>query len=182
MSNELRWLRVGQLVGILVAMIVLGGCVVTPVETPDPAAIPSGSLEANGPPAIGPIIELGSGTTAGIGWRYAAYESDDGWCTQLETQAVTETGCGQLLPEEEAAFGSVSHGDPIVHGVVSADTATVWLLTESGIRVAFATLMPLEPAGLEGQAFVGIAAAGTELTHVMAVKLNGEILETYELP
>jgi len=29
---------------------------------------------------------------------------------------------------------------------------------------------------------VGIAEAGTELTHVMAVKLNGEILETRELP
>jgi hypothetical protein len=162
--------------------LALAGCQIVPVESPDPAAVPSGSLEADGPAAIGPVIELGSGASAGIGWRYAAYESDEGWCTQLEMQAVTETGCGQILPEGGAAFGSVSHSGAIVHGVVAADVATVWLLAEGGSRVAFAERMPLEPAGLEGQAFVGIATAGTELTHVMAVKLNGEILETYELP
>ena len=165
---------------VLVTMLV--GCQVVPAETPDPAAIPSGSVEARGPAAIGPVVELGSGSSGGIGWRYAAYESDDGWCTQLETQSVTEAGCGQLLPADDAAFGSVSHSGQIVHGTVSAETATVWLLDDGGVRVAFATLMPLEPAGLEGLAFVGIAEAGAELTHVMAVKLNGEILETYELP
>jgi hypothetical protein len=172
----------GLRASLAATVLVLAGCQIVQVSTPDPAEIPSGSLEAGGPAAIGPVIELGSGISAGVGWRYATFESDDGWCTQLEMQAVTETGCGQILPEEGAAFGTVSHSGPVVHGVVTAETATVWLIAEDGSRVAFATLMPLEDAGLEGQGFVGIAAAGTNLTHVMALKLNGEVLETYELP
>jgi hypothetical protein len=164
------------------ALFALTGCQIVSVETPDPAAIPSGSLEADGPAAIGSVTEIGSGSSAGVGWRLATYESDDGQCLQLEMQMVTETGCGRLLPEGDAAFGSVSQSGPIVHGVVSSETATVWLLAEGGTRVAFATLLPLADVALEAQAFVGIAEAGTELTHVMAVKLNGEILETFELP
>jgi hypothetical protein len=43
--------------------------------------------------------------------------------------------------------------------------------------------MPLGEAGLEGDvAFVGIAPIGAEVSHVMAVRLNGEVLGTQELP
>jgi hypothetical protein len=43
--------------------------------------------------------------------------------------------------------------------------------------------MPLSEAGLEGGvAFVGIVPTGTEVTHVMAVRFNGEVLGTRELP
>ena len=164
-----------------VAALVLAGCQIAQVETPDPAAVPSGSLEATGPAAIGPIVELGSGSNAGIGWRAAIFESDDGWCLQLETQAVTDTGCGPIPPDDGAAFASVSQNGPIVHGIASEETATVFLVIDSLGRVP-ATLMALDDAGLEGQAFVGIASADANVTHVMAVKLNGEILETFELP
>ena len=173
------------LAGLLVLAVgLLSGCEAVPLETTNPAAVPSGTLEARGATADGPVVELGTGSSAGIGWRYSIFESDDGWCTQLETQAVTSThtACGETSPGEDGAFGFVTRNGTIVDGVVSADTATVWLVAEGGLRVTFATLMPLEDAGLEGQAFVGITEAGTELTHVMAVKLNGEILETRELP
>ena len=163
------------------AVVVLAGCQIAQVETPDPAAVPSGSLEPEGAEAIGPLVELGSGSTAGIGWRLATFESNDGWCVQLETQSVTETGCGQVPAEEGRAFGIVSHSGPVVHGVASEETATVFLVIDSLGRVP-ATLMALDDAGLEGNAFVGIAPADANVTHVMAVKLNGEILETYELP
>lgn len=170
----------------LVLLAGLVGCSVASVETPDPAAIPSGSLEARGPAATGPIVELGSDVTLDHGWRYAVYPSDDGWCTQLETGASTTTGCGEILPEEGQAFGSVGTNDPtpeavtIVEGITAAETATVWLIAENG-RVP-ATLMSLEPAGLNGQGFVGFAPPGVTVTHVMAVAINGEVLETYELP
>ena len=164
-----------------VAALVLAGCQIVQVETPDPAAVPSGSLGAAGPAAIGPIVELGSGSNAGVGWRAAIFESDDGWCLQLETQAVTETGCGPVPPGEREALSAVSQNGTIVHGLASEETATVFLIIDSLGRVP-ATLMALDDAGLEGQAFVGIAPADANVTHVMAVKLNGEILETFELP
>jgi hypothetical protein len=173
---------VRALAGLLALAVGLLGCDLVAVDAPDPAAIPSGSIEPEGGVATGPAVEVGSGVSSGIGWRYSVFPSADGWCTQLETQAVTETGCGQIVPEGEPAFGTVSHSGPVVHGVVSAETATVWLIAEGGSRVAFATPMPLEEAGLEGQAFVGIAPADATITHLQAYKLNGEVLETYELP
>jgi hypothetical protein len=167
----------------LLAVAILAGCQTEPLATPDPAAIPSGSLGAQGAAAIGPMFELGSGSTAGIGWRYAIFESEDGWCTQLETQSATttRTECGLIPLEEGLVFGSVFRSGPVVDGVVSDETATVFLIIDSLGRVP-ATLMALDAAGLEGHAFVGIAPADANVTHVMAVKLNGEILETYELP
>ncbi|HEY6608658.1 MAG TPA: hypothetical protein VI277_05625 [Candidatus Limnocylindria bacterium] len=169
------------------ALALLTGCSLAPVSTPDPAAVPSGSLEAEGATATGPIVELGSGTSLGVGWRYAIFPSDDEWCTQLETSEVVVSGCGQLLPEGDRAFGSVARGGPHAAGVTSIDgitvpeTATVWLIAEGGARSP-AQLMPLEGAGLEGQAFVGLVPSDVTVTHVMSVALNGEILETYELP
>jgi hypothetical protein len=171
----------GVRVALGVAVLVLAGCQIVQVETPDPAAVPSGSLEATGSAAIGPIVELGSGSSEGIGWRAATFESAEGWCLQLEMQAVTESGCGQVPPEEDAAIGMVMQSGSIVHGVASEETATVFLIIDSLGRVP-ATLMGLDDAGLDGQAFVGIAPADANVTHVMAVKLNGEILQTYELP
>jgi hypothetical protein len=109
------------------------------------------------------------------------YPSDDGWCTQLETGTAAMAGCGDVLPEEGRAFGGVGHSGPIVDGIVTEETATVWVISEGGGRLP-ATLMPLEEAGLEGQAFVGILPEDAVPTHVMAVKFNGDVLETYELP
>ncbi|HEY8170402.1 MAG TPA: hypothetical protein VIH24_04795 [Candidatus Limnocylindria bacterium] len=168
-------------------LAVLTACNVAPVDTPDPAAVPSGPLEAHGAGATGPIVEVGSGTNLGVGWRYAIYPSEDAWCTQLETVGVATAGCGDILPQGERAFGSVAREGPHAGGVTSVDgvtvseTATVWLITESGQRSP-ATLMPLEEAGLDGQAFIGFVPPDITITHVMSIALNGEILETYELP
>jgi hypothetical protein len=172
--------------GILAAAVT--GCSVASVETPDLAAIPSGSLQALGDDATGPVVELGSGQAEGLGWRYSIYPSGDGWCTQLEMGATGSTGCGSLLPTGDAAFGSVGSGTitpgdvQVVDGIATAETFTVWLIENESQRRFPATLLPLEPAGLDGIAFLGIAPEGMTLTHAQAVARSGEILETVELP
>ena len=169
------------------AAVMLGGCAATQVETSDPAAIPTGTLEPQGAAATGDIVELGEGQALDLGWRYAIYPSDEGWCTQLEMAGVTSTGCGDPLPTGENAFGSVSIGEmtpggvTTVEGVVSSDTATVWMIGEGNARSP-AVLMSLEPAELDGRAFVGFAPQDVVLTHLLAVAENGDILETYEVP
>ena len=164
------------------AVLVLAGCQIAEVETPDPASIPAGSIQPQGATPTGPVVELGSGVASGIGWRYSIFPSDDGWCTQLETVSVTTAGCGDLLPEEGRAFGGVSHSGTIVDGLVTEETATVWLIADGVVHLLPATLLSLEEAGLEGQAFVGIAPAEANITHVQALKFSGEVLESYELP
>jgi hypothetical protein len=168
----------------LLLVVVAAGCTVAPAESIDPAAVPSASLVARGEePATSAIVELGSGTTQGIGWRYSIYESASGWCRQLETASATSVGCGDPLPAEGAAFGGIgsSDGGP-VEGIVSEDVATVWLVDgRSNLRVP-AQMLTLEEAGLPGSAFIGFAPADLQVSHLQAVALSGEILETYELP
>jgi hypothetical protein len=168
----------------LLLVMVVAGCTDAPAVSVDPAAVPSASLVARGEePATGPIVELGSGTTQGIGWRYSIYESASGWCRQLETASATSVGCGDPLPAEGAAFGGIgsSDGGP-VEGIVSEDVATVWLVDgRSNLRVP-AQMLTLEEAGLPGSAFIGFAPADLQVSHLQAVALSGEILETYELP
>ena len=166
----------------------LTACTIATVETPDPQTIPSGPPEALGEEATGPIVELGSGRVSGVGWRYLIYPSGESWCTQYETVQVASTACGDPLPEEGSTFGGVGEsgtddgGLRPITGTVTDEIATVWLVGEDdGTRVP-ALLMPLDEAGLEGQAFIGFAPEGSTITHLQAVKLSGEILETYELP
>jgi hypothetical protein len=172
----------------LLAAVLLAACASVPSQTPNPEAIPSGSLEAQGGDATGPVVELGSGQQLGIGWRYAIYPVADGWCTQLETAAVTAGSCGDLLPSGDAAIGTVgevrSDSDTVlaIEGVVSADAFTVWLIEDASQRRFPATLMPLEPAGLEATAFLGFPPDGMTVTHVQALARSGEVLETLELP
>lgn len=178
--------RIARVPVVAVLALVVGSCSVASVETPDPAAIPSGPVEPEGATATGPIVELGTGSVIGIGWRYSVFPSDEGWCTQLETAEVTTTGCGEILPTDDHAFGTVSSdglasGITIVEGIATADTATVWLVAEDGRRSP-ATLMSLEEAELEGKAFVGFAPSDVVVTHVQAVAFSGQVLETYELP
>lgn len=179
--------RLVRAVAAALVPVVLAGCAVTSVETPDPAAVPSGPLEALAGDATGPLVELGTGQNSGLGWRYAIYPSGDEWCTQLETVALTMGGCGDLLPADDRAFGSVGRGDPLAGGVVPVDgitveeTATVSLVNEGGFRIP-AILMPLDDAGLDGQAFVAFVPPDVTITHVQAIAFSGEVLETYELP
>jgi hypothetical protein len=101
---------------------------------------------------------------------------------------VTSTGCGSLLPEEGRAFGAVGQlqsqpgGIRPIEGIVTSEIFTVWLIDEISTARVPAILMPLDAAGMEGQAFVGFAPEGMEITHLQALRMNGEILETYELP
>jgi hypothetical protein len=166
-------------------LIVLGACAVTPVETPNPAAVPSGTVRPAGAEPTGDIVELGQGVALDHGWRYSIYPSDEGWCTQLELGGVTSAGCGDPLPAGDDVFGGIGVGEvagiQTVEGMVTADTATVWLIGEDNAR-APATLMSLESAGLEHLAFVGFAPPDIALTHLMAVARNGDVLDTVELP
>lgn len=168
-------------------LALLSACSATTVETPDPAAIPSGSLVAQDGDATGPIMQLGSSNAQGVGWRYAIYPSGDAWCTQLEMASETSTSCGNLLPSGDAAFGSVGvRGDAgrpeMIEGIASEETVTIWLIENESQRRFPATLMPLDPAGLDGVAFVGIPPDEMTVTHVQAMARSGEILETSELP
>jgi hypothetical protein len=167
----------------LLLAVVVAGCTDPPAVSVDPAAVPSASLVARGEePATGAIIELGSGTTQGIGWRYSIYESASGWCRQLETASATSVRCGDPLPADDAAFGGVSSGGGPVEGTVSEEVATVWLVdARSSARVP-AQMLTLEEAGLPGSAFIGFAPEDLQVSHLQAVALSGEILQTYELP
>ena len=64
----------------------------------------------------------------------------------------------------------------------TADAATVWAVVNNTPTVP-AVLMPLADVGLDGAvAFVAVLPTGVEATHVMAVRMNGEVLGTRELP
>jgi hypothetical protein len=169
-------------------LAIASACSVTVVETPDPAAVPSGEPVAVGADATGPVTELGSGQAFDLGWRYVIYESDEGWCTELQMVEVTSTGCGaDLLPPEGEHIGAAGAQAPLengvtpIEGVVSNDIVTVWLIDEQRGRIP-ATMMPLEEAGLEGQAFIGFMPPDGTPTHIQAVARSGEVLGTYELP
>ena len=170
-------------------LVLLASCTVARVATPDPEAIPSGEPVAQGAEATGPITVLGSGRIPSTGWRYMIYESADGWCTELQMTEVTSTGCGpDPLPAEGESFGfagaqpSLESGVTPVDGVVSAEIFSVSIVDEeTGLRVP-AIMMPLDEAGLEGQAFVGFTPADFTPTHIQALARSGEILQTLELP
>jgi hypothetical protein len=172
---------------LLVATALLAACTAVRVETPDPGAIPGGSPVAQGPEATGPVVELASDRVSGIGWRYVAYQSADGLCTQFETVELAATGCGDLLPAEGSVFGGVGQSQDFgalrpIEGVVSSEVATVWLINEdTGARVP-ALLTPLDELDLDAKAFIGFAPDDITITHLQAVKISGEIVDTYELP
>ena len=169
-------------------LFVLVGCTVAEVESQDPAAVPSGEAVALGGDPTGPVTLLGSGESSSGGWRYVIYESAEGWCTELQMSEVTSTGCGpDLLPPDGEYIGSAGALSPLesgvtpVEGVVSNEIVTVSIIDEEKGRLP-AVLMPLDDAELEGKAFLGFMPADGTPTHIQAIALSGEILQTYELP
>jgi hypothetical protein len=178
-----------RLAAFLVVASALAACGVVRVEgQPDSAAIPGGPLQAVGAEATGRIVEIGSGRTLGVGWRYAMYESADGICTQLELASYTTAGCGPLpLVAQESVFGRAGSGgtgepdSPVPYdGIVSRDVVDVWLVTESGQQLA-TTLMSLAEAGHDASAFVGFAPPGEAVTGAVAVDGEGQVIETFDL-
>lgn len=170
---------------VAAALAVCAACTPTAVVTPDPAAIPTGPIEPSD--ATGPVVILGSNVMEGRGWRSVIYPSGDGWCLMLDTSSVSAAECGDLVPGEDEVFGTWSAdtdlggGVTAIHGVVSDEVATVWLVLESGAR-APAQMLPLDEAGLDGTAFLRLVPPGVVVTHLMAVAMSGEILDTIELP
>jgi hypothetical protein len=153
---------------------------------PDPAAIPAGPLDALGGEATGPVIEVGRGRTLGVGWRYSIYQSQEGWCTQLETATVTSSSCGPMTLEDGAAFngvgfGGASDGPAPLEGMVSPEVAEVWIETSTGERIE-TTLMSLADAGIDGKAFVGFGPENVPVISVTALDADGNVLETFDLP
>ena len=181
--------RALRTIGVGATLLAAGSaCTVAEVETPDPAAILSGEPVAIGAEATGPVTELGSGETFDLGWRYVIYESAEGWCTELQMVEVNTTGCGaDLLPPEGEHLSAVGALDPLengatpVEGVVSNEIVTVFIIDQQRGRLP-ATLMPLDEAGLTGQAFIGFMPADGTPTHVQAIAMSGEVLATYEMP
>jgi hypothetical protein len=171
-------------------LLFVAGCTVTSVvEEPDPASVPSGEPVAVGAEATGPVTALGSGQVLDLGWRYVIFESAEGWCTELQMVEVTSTGCGpDLLPPEGEHIGSAGALQPLANGVtpvagiVSEDIHTVWVVDDADMRRLPGVLMPLDGAGLEGQAFVAFMPADRTPTHVQALVESGEIVQTLELP
>jgi hypothetical protein len=175
---------------VLVAVVIAACGAEAPAVTPTPEATPVPTPAVHGPPATGAIIELGDGTAHELPWRYAVYPSDDGWCLQLDFGAFAGISCGTTEPAEGETFGSVNvteTGEDVqleaIDGVVSAEAATVWLVADGGRgRRMPALLVPLDEAGIDAQAFLGLPPPGMNVTHLQAVAFNGRILQTYELP
>jgi hypothetical protein len=174
----------------VVLAMALAACAATPAGPTDLAASPTPTdpfLRPHGDDATGPVEELGSGTAFDTDWRLGIYPTADGWCTQLSVVGLLGARCGDLEPEPDAVFRSVATqtseatGATVVDGIVSEQTATVWLVAANQQRVP-AVLVSLGDQGVEGQAFVGLMPPGLEATHLQAVALNGAILETIELP
>ena len=123
-----------------------------PVETPDPAAVPSGEPVAIGAEPTGPVTLIGEGQTQDLGWRYVIYESADGWCTELQLAEFTAAGCGQdPLPSEGEHIGAVAvetleNGVTPVDGIVSDEIFTVWLVDEQLGRVPATLIHSRRPA------------------------------------
>ena len=168
-----------------VTLIALTGCGLLQVEQADPRDIPAGRPEAisGAPEPIGPMAEVGRGRSLGFGWRYVVYESAEGVCTQLELATAGGSGCGSILPPAGEVFGSVgsgssSSGPTTVEGMVTEEVASVrvHLVGGGGVDVV---MMSLEPAGLSGKAFVGIAPPGSEVESITALDDDGEVIETF---
>ncbi len=168
----------------LVAVAVVGCGPISGDETL--AATGDAFLEPQGEEATGALVEVGSGDAFETPWRYGIYPTEPGWCTQIEVTGTVASQCVDVLPTGDAAFGAIGQstseeaGTEAVDGVVIGEIATVWLVFETGARLP-ATLMSLDQAGLEEKAFVGVVPPDETLTHLQALALSGEILETVDL-
>jgi hypothetical protein len=175
-------MRAHPLWTVLLLAALMAGC--GPAAPAGSTPPPDGSVTATPE-----LTEVGDGTVLESDWRYSVGEEDGSWCARLDVAEASSSRCGDLLPVDGRAFGELGRGPgeyteaQVVEGFVSADTVTVWLIGDRGQYRIPAVLMPLDDAGLEDvQAYVGFALADVTLTHLQAVALNGDVLETVELP
>lgn len=169
---------------ILVAglSLLLSGCALGRLGGPqDPSRVPDGAPKPQGVEAVGPVTVLGEGVSRGIGWRYSVFESVDGWCTHVEMgDGSGSIGCGGLLPEPEDGFGAVGSNGELFEGVVSTDVTEVALQATDG-RMLRATLMSMEPVGVDAHAFVvGVPHEG-DAASLLALDEGGEVVERFDV-
>jgi hypothetical protein len=166
-------------------LLLMTGCWATSIGSPDIGAIPTGPPPEGGPQAQGPITVVGTGRSEGIGWRYSTYEAADGMCVQLEITNLASTSCGDLLPIEGSAFGSVGANDLAttarnVEGIVSSEVAQLYLELTDGQRLPI-QLLSLEAAGYDDQAFVYFLPDAARPSQLVAEDAGGEPLGTFEI-
>jgi hypothetical protein len=178
--SRIRPMAAAALIVLALAACSEAGPVPTPSST-DAFLVPQGS------PASGPVERLGGGDAFETAWRFGIYPTERAPCLQLDLDGQVGARCDDILPAGDSAFGSIgvqtseATGATFVDGVASEAVATVWLIAADQSRVP-ALLIPLADDDGEAKAFVGAVGSGTDLTHVMAVAPNGEVLETFELP
>jgi hypothetical protein len=178
----------GLSIGVL---IVLTGCVFADGSSHVP--IPSGDHAPLIPDiAIGDPIELGQGTSFGRGWRYFAFDSDDGLCVQLDVGTVASGGtvssmnCGPGFAAADSVFLQLNYGASLngavaADGLVRGDVEAVSLRGERGSETA-GILMELRAAGEDAKAFVGFLDLGDRIVSITAFDEHGQPLETYHIP
>ena len=125
--------------------------------------------------------EIGRGESLGIQWRYLVYQSDMGFCTKIEGPGGSS--CGGAVPGSDPAAGAVGlisigsgTGAPSsIEGFATDEVDEVWIELRGGRRMP-ATLMPLAPAGHDGQLWLAFVPEGLAIEEATAIGADGEIL------
>jgi hypothetical protein len=166
----------------LTLILVLAGCGIW--LPADPGQVPDGPIQPRQgvPRPIGPIVELGRGQIAGVGWRYAAYQSNDGPCLILETASGSSSSCGPLDMEVSVFAGlGVSHGEVMtIDGAVADHVAAVMIETADGRRFP-ARLLSLQPAGIDGQVLLAMLPGDVPLRAALAIDAQDQLIEAHDL-
>lgn len=130
---------------------------------------------ADGPQAIGPVVEIAHGDSGTSAWTLKAFRSARGTCVQI----ANGTGCGDAVDSGAVPMsigGSGSNDTRWVSGQVAADVATVRILLDSGASLDLTPVAAPAGSGL-GPLFVGgVLPAGTEPTAYLALGANGTVL------
>ena len=158
-----------------------------PIEGLDVEPRP-GSVADGMPEAIGPVVEVMSGTVRGAGFGLTVHRAAEpnGLCLVRTWAGAIGGGCGAApgkgLPEF-GRFGIIGHepggGFIAIDGTVARDVARVWVVTDDGRR-AEAVLAPFALDDLEASAFA--VFLDTSLTPVMLVAADASGAIVTEFP
>jgi hypothetical protein len=173
-----------------VVLLAVAGCGIVDrgPEVPRPTGDPAPLI---GDVATGDVVALGEGTAFGRGWRYSAFDSEDGLCVQLDVGTVASGGmvssmnCGKGFAGEDSAFLQLNYGASLngavaADGIVRGDVAAVTLRGERGDE-AVAALMELPADGDDSKAFVGFLDTGDRIVSITAFDADGQPVETYQV-
>lgn len=133
-SNKVKvWVGLSLLVALVAFSVPLG------VAASGRWPIPDDISEGVEPKAIGPEVELASGTNNGVDWRLLANESDQGICVTLEHTGGPRDGggggCGFDLPGRVVGVnetGVPAANMAVVSGPTVTDVEQVTLILHNG--------------------------------------------------